>query len=291
MGDAGAARAAYTAGGQYQTSFYGLLAAQKAGLTMDPALTGGLAAEDWRKAGFVSSSVFQAAQAFYTAGQPWETGRFLRHLAETLAKDQLVQLTDFTLTLGDPHLAVRVAKGAASAGGVAPRAYFPVTDLGPETLPVSEALALSIARRESEFRATAVSGAGARGLMQLMPPTAQAMSRKLGLPYSRAKLTSDPTYNARLGSAYLAQLIEEFGENYVLVSVGYNAGPHRARTWIEANGDPRDADVDVVDWIEHIPFRETRNYVMRVMESLPVYRARLSGKVEPIRLSEELKAR
>lgn len=290
MGETGAAKAAYIEGGQYQTSFYGLLAAEKAGLTMDPVLTGLQEAADWREAAFVTSSVFQAAQAFHDAGQPWETGRFLRHLAERLPQDQLVQLTDYALSLGDPYLAVRVAKQAASVGIVAPRAYFPVTDLGPETLLVSEALALSIARRESEFRATVVSGAGARGLMQLMPATAKAMSGKLGLPYSRGKLTSDPAYNAQLGSAYLAQRIEEFGENYVLVSAGYNAGPHRARSWVEANGDPRLAGVDVVDWIEHIPFRETRNYVMRVMESLPVYRARLSGKVEPIRLSVELKA-
>ncbi len=127
--------------------------------------------------------------------------------------------------------------------------------------------------------------------MQLMPATAREMAKELGLPYSRARLTDDPLYNARLGSGYLAKLIEEFGENYVLVSVGYNAGPHRARTWVEARGDPRYGQVDVVDWIEHIPFRETRNYVMRVTESLPVYRARLTGEVAPIRLSEELKAR
>ena len=291
MGQADAAQAAYTDSARHQTSFYGLLAAEKAGLPMDPALTGNGAPGNWQDAGFAKGSVFQAAELFFRAGQPWETVRFLRHLAESLAPQDLILLADYTLTLGDPFLAVQVGKQAAREGTVAHRAYYPVTDLGPDSLPVPRELALSIARRESEFRAAAVSGAGARGLMQLMPATAQSMSKKLGLSYSRAKLTSDPTYNARLGSAYLAQLIEEFGNNIVLVSVGYNAGPGRSRSWIKSFGDPRDPSVDAVDWIEHIPFRETRNYVMRVAESLPVYRARLTGKVEPIRLSQELGAK
>ncbi len=291
MGEADAAMAAYRDGARHQTSFYGQLAAEKAGVPMEAALTGRAEAESWRLAPFTRSSVFQAAGLFHEAGQYWETGRFLRHLAETLPEDQLVQLADYTLTLGDPYLAVRVSKRAARAGVVAHRAYYPVTYLGAEDLPVSEALALSIARRESEFHIGAVSGAGARGLMQLMPGTAREMAAKVGLPYSKTRLTTDPGYNAQLGGAYLAHLIEEFGENHVLVSVGYNAGPHRARRWIEANGDPRAKGVDVVDWIEHIPFRETRNYVMRVMESLPVYRARLSGETAPFRLSAELKAK
>ena len=291
MGDTGAAMAGYRAGARHQTSCYGLLAAEKAGVPMDVVLTGRAEAKSWRDAAFTRSSVFEAAKLFHEAGQYWETGRFLRYLAETLPEDQLEQLADFTLTLGDPYLAVRVSKQAARTGIVALRAYYPITDFGPGDLPVSEELALSIARRESEFQIGAISGAGARGVMQLMPGTAKQMAGKLGLPYSQARLTTDPTYNARLGSAYLAQLFEDFGENYVLVAAGYNAGAHRARQWIEANGDPRSPDVVVVDWIEHIPFSETRNYVMRVMESLPVYRARLSGETAPIRLSEELKAK
>ena len=291
MGDAEAAKAAYTDGAKHQTSFYGLLAAEKAGVPMDRVLTGLGVAESWRDAGFVDGAVFQAAALFFEAGQTWETVRFLKHLAESLEEADLVRLTDYTLTLGDPFLAVKVGKQAASEGTVAPRAYYPLRPMGDEALPVPEALALAIARRESEFHPAAVSGAGARGLMQLMPGTAREMAGKIGLPYSKARLTSDPEYNIQLGSAYLAHLIDEFGENIVLVSVGYNAGPHRARTWIDARGDPRDPEIDVVDWIEHIPFRETRNYVMRVAESLPVYRARLSGRIEPIELMKELKAK
>ncbi len=291
MGDAEAAKAAYAEGARNQTSFYGLLAAEKAGLPMDPALTGLTDEGDWRTAKFTGTSVFQAADLFFLAGQSWETARFLRHLAESLEGQEHIKLADYTLSLGDPHLAVRVGKQAARAGTVALRAYYPLRPLGADELPVPEALALSIARRESEFHSAAVSHAGARGLMQLMPGTAKQMALSLGIPYSLARLTSDPSYNIQLGSAYLKHLIDQFGENIVLVSVGYNAGPHRARSWMKTYGDPRDPSVDVVDWIEHIPFDETRNYVMRVAESLPVYRARLSGKVEPLLLTQELKAR
>jgi soluble lytic murein transglycosylase len=152
-------------------------------------------------------------------------------------------------------------------------------------------LALSIARRESEFDPTVTSGVGARGLMQVMPGTAQEVASKLAIDFDNGRLLTDPVYNARIGKAYLAELIETFGNNYVLVSAGYNAGPSRPIRWMSERGDPRSGSLDVIDWIEMIPFTETRNYVMRVMESLPVYRARLTGQVQPIRLSEELRAR
>jgi len=291
MGDAVAAKAAFADAAQYQTSFYGLLAAEKIGAPMDPSLTGSDQMVTWRGTAFSQTSVFEAARLFHKAGQTWEVSRFLRHLSETTDKSELIQLGDFALSLGDPYLSVRVGKQIAREGVVAHRAYYPLTELGEGELPVSKALALSIARRESEFHAGAVSGAGARGLMQLMPGTAQQMAGSLNMSYSKSRLTSDPVYNATLGSAYLAYLIEEFGNNIPLVSAGYNAGPHRSRTWIKSNGDPRDPGVDVVDWIEHIPFRETRNYVMRVAESQVIYRARLTGKTKPIALTKELKQR
>lgn len=291
MGDVAAADNAYLDAAQYQTSFYGLLAAERAGAAMEPVLTGRDGIASWRGTAFSDTSVFRAAGLFFAADETWEAIRFLNRLAETAPESELTALADYALSLGDPYVAVRVGKRVAREGVVAPRAYYPLPPLGAGTLPVPRELALSIARRESEFRATAVSGAGARGLMQLMPATAKSVAGKLGLKYEKARLTADPVYNATLGSTYLAQLIEEFGDNIVLVSVGYNAGPRRARRWIEEFGDPRAADVDVVDWIEHIPFRETRNYVMRVAESLPVYRARLSGEVAPIALLAELKKR
>ena len=170
-----------------------------------------------------------------------------------------------------------------------PRAYFPVVDLGLDEIPVAEELALAIARRESEFDPVVSSGVGAGGLMQLMPGTAQDVTRELGIRYSRDRLFADPSYNARLGTAYLAGLERRFGENPVLVSAGYNAGPGRPLRWMDQRGDPRSAQIDVIDWIEMIPFDETRNYVMRTAESLPVYRARLGRPDEVIRLTDALK--
>jgi soluble lytic murein transglycosylase len=152
-------------------------------------------------------------------------------------------------------------------------------------LPVDPALALSIARRESEFNTGIASPVGALGLMQVMPATAEEVAGWLNLPYSRARLTSDWQYNATLGAAYLAYLQDEFGPSPVMIAAGYNAGPSRPRAWIRERGDPRLRQMDVVDWIEHIPFVETRNYVQRVTESLPVYQARLSGQAGPVQFT------
>ena len=149
-------------------------------------------------------------------------------------------------------------------------------------------LALAIARQESEFNPAAVSAAGARGLMQLMPATAEEVSGKIGVPYEPARLTADPLYNAQLGTAYLARMLRAYDGSFVLTAAAYNAGPGRVRDWLAANGDPRDPDVDAVAWIEAIPFEETRNYVMRVLESLHVYRARLGGATQPIRLASDI---
>jgi soluble lytic murein transglycosylase len=118
--------------------------------------------------------------------------------------------------------------------------------------------------------------------MQLMPGTAEEVSEELGLGYDRARLTGDWEYNARLGTAYLAGLQEMFGNSPVMIAAGYNAGPGRPRTWMTQRGDPRTGGVDVIDWIEHIPFTETRTYVMRVTEAIPAYRARLSGEAGSI---------
>ena len=126
------------------------------------------------------------------------------------------------------------------------------------------------------------------GLMQLMPGTAQEMAGDLGLPYTKPRLLSDETYNVSLGTAYLDELVDRFGA-LSLVAAAYNAGPSRPVRWLAEYGDPRDPSVDPVDWIEGLPFRETRNYVMRVMESLPVYRARLTGKTGPVTLGQELR--
>lgn len=291
LGNAAAAQTAYARGGAWQSGFYGQLAAEKAGIAMRAEMPGTGGPGDWRSASFADSSVVRAAQLFIAADEHQLAAQFLSHLVESLEPRDAAILGDLALEHGAPHAALKLAKQAAQRGIVLPRAYFPIIDLGVASLPVDRALALSIARRESEFNPGVSSGAGARGLMQLMPATAQNVSRKLGLTYSKDRLLSDPVYNARLGSAYLAELQGRFGDNVVLVSAGYNAGPGRQLRWMDERGDPRRDAIDVIDWIELIPFDETRNYVMRVAESVPMYRARLSGKVEPLGLAASLKAR
>ncbi|NNE89542.1 MAG: lytic transglycosylase domain-containing protein, partial [Silicimonas sp.] len=288
LGDDENARLAYAFGAEYQTSFYGLLAAERAELPMQMTLTGRADFPDWREASFAESSVFIAARLFMDSGDRNRAEQFLRHMTETLPATEVGSLGSFLLERNEPHLAVMVGKQAARRGIVIPHAYFPVAALGVINMPVPHELALAIARRESEFDPVVTSGAGARGLMQLMPATAKAVADYLNVPYSRQRLTSEPAYNARLGTAYLDELMEIFDGNIVMVAAGYNAGPGRPLRWMRNRGDPRQGQIDIVDWIEHIPFNETRNYVMRVAESLPVYRARISGDIEPLRFSEEL---
>ncbi|MDJ1008928.1 MAG: lytic transglycosylase domain-containing protein [Paracoccaceae bacterium] len=279
MGNAEAAQTSYAFGAEWQTSFYGLLAAAEAGLPADLALTGRTARPDWRETSFADSSVLDAARLLHRAGERSLAERFFTHLAESLDEDEAGALGRLVLDLGEPHIAVMIGKRVAGRGLVVPEPYYPVVDLGASAENVEPALALAIARRESEFDPVVQSGVGARGLMQLMPATAREVSRSLGLSYSTARLTEDPVYNATLGTTYLSWLMDEFRGNPIFVAGAYNAGPGRIRRWVRENGDPTlGGEVEaMVDWIEHIPFRETRNYVMRVAESLPVYRARLSG--------------
>lgn len=283
------ATASYRAAAAHQTAYYGLLAAERLGLSLDASLLARPATPDWQSAGFTQSSVLAAAQLLLKAGDLPLARRFLLHLGEGLDDTGIAQLADMTLAWNEPHLAVLVAKQAAERGLILPHAYFPIPEFVPDGLKVSRALALSIARRESEFDPAARSSADARGLMQVLPGTAKLMAAKLGKPFDAGKLISDPAYNVAMGAAYLAEMAEEFGPSIALIASGYNAGPGRPRRWIGEFGDPRRADVDVVDWVETIPFAETRTYVMRVAEGVVIYRAKLKGAVGPVRITDELK--
>ncbi len=287
-GEKKSAKTAYTAAAQNQTAYYGLLAAERLGQTLDASLLSDNRPADWRNASFAGSSVFQVARLLVRAGDRSLGKRFLLHLAEDLSAGELDQLADYALEANEPHIAVLIAKQSAERGIILPRAYFPLTDMVPDNLPISRALALSISRRESEFDAAVISPAGARGLMQVMPGTAKQIAPTAGLPYEPGRLTSDPAYNVALGSTYLRSLVDEFGPSVALVASGYNAGPGRPRRWVSDFGDPRRKDVDVVDWVETIPFTETRTYVMRVAESVVIYRAKLKGSVGPVRIRSEL---
>ncbi|MBL9049684.1 MAG: lytic transglycosylase domain-containing protein [Tabrizicola sp.] len=281
--------ASFRSAAVHQTAFYGLLAAERLGLDLDAGLLARPATPDWRGAAYTQSSVLAAVQVLLDAGDRTLAKRFLLHLGESQDATGLAQMADMALDWGEPHLALLVAKAAAERGLILPHAYYPVPEFVPDGLKVSRALALSIARRESEFDPAARSSADARGLMQVLPGTAKLMAEKLGKDFDAGKLISDPAYNVTMGSAYLAEMAEEFGPSIALIASGYNAGPGRPRRWIGEFGDPRRTDVDVVDWVETIPFAETRTYVMRVAEGVVIYRAKLKGAVGPVRITEELK--
>ena len=288
-GDTAAARKAYANGAQFQTAFYGLLCAEKLGQPLDAKLLGTEPLPEWRRAAFLRSSNLQAALLLRKSGDTRHAKWFFLRVADGLDGAGLSELASMAADLNAPNIGLLVAKRAADQGIILPRAYFPLTGLANAKLPVPNDLALAIARRESEFDETVISPAGARGLMQVMPATAKRMSDAAGLPYDEAKLTKDGVYNATLGSAYLAKLIDQFGPALTLVASGYNAGPNRAVAWIDQLGDPRTPAVDPIDWIEAVPFSETRDYIMRVSESYEVYRSKLAGKSLPIRLTAELK--
>ena len=286
-----AAREAYVRAAAHQTAYYGQLAAEKLGLSLEAGLITAKGRAKWHERDFARSSVLEAGLLLLKANEPAQARRFFLHLGESQSDSDLAALADLALSLNQTHIAVLLAKQAAERGVILPDAYFPVPDhlIPTEGLAVSRAFALAIARRESEFDIAAQSKAGARGLMQLMPETAERTARGLGLEFALSRLTTDPAYNATLGSAFLARLVEEFGPSVALVASGYNAGPGRPRRWIAEMGDPRSAAVDIVDWVEMIPISETRTYVMRVSESLVIYRAKLRGVAGPIRLTAELK--
>lgn len=280
--DAGApgdARSSYEKAAEHGTAFYGQLAAQKLGrktIPIDmPATT------DAESTAFESRDAVTAIRRIEEAGYAADADTLYRELAGELdSPGELALLASMAEARGDHYLALRVGKIAASRG-IAIGSLAHPTGAIPETANISgagKALAYAIARQESEFRVGAVSGAGAQGLLQLLPDTAKEMAKKAGMPFSKVLLTTDPGYNATLGSEFLSEQLGRFSGSYVLTFAGYNAGPRRAQDWIKRYGDPRGKPVEeVVDWIERIPFTETRHYVQRVMENYQVYKMRLTG--------------
>ena len=279
-GDIDAAARAYGAGAEHQTSFYGLLASEKIGRPLQPALAG--EAIVWQGHPVFDDEIVKAALMLLAGGERGAAVTFFAELGRNLDAGSIAALAAYLSEIDEEYYTLLLAKTAVTRGILIPTIYYPIHDLAQMDLPVDPALALSIARRESEFNTTIGSPVGALGLMQVMPATAEEVAGWLDLPYSRARLTADWEYNARLGAEYLRYLTEEFGPTPVMIAAGYNAGPSRPRAWIAERGDPRLREMDVVDWIEHIPFRETRNYVQRVTESLPVYQARLTGQTGPV---------
>ena len=281
-----AANAFFLQGSRYYTTFYGQLAAEKAGV---PALTLGRdpSPTSADRARFEARDLVRAARTLGDMGERDLFRAFVLDAADTLPSgEECALLVDLAQNHGDQDLAMRAVRACAQRGFVLPERGYPLrTTSGGVAEP---ALVLGVTRQESGFDPRVRSGAGARGMMQLMPATAQAVARRLGETY-RASMLDDPDYNMRLGAAYMGHLVDDFSGSYVMAAAAYNAGPGRPAEWAGFCGDPRASGADPVDFIECIPFSETRNYVMRVLEATEVYRARLNKGAAPISLSADLK--
>lgn len=286
-GDEGEAMRAYREGAKHQTSFYGQLAAERADVSVDSYLAAGPSG-DWRRGGFAGRTVTRAAQLLSEGGDRRRAHWFLTHIASTLSSyDDLAAVSNLAITLGRPDSAIRISKIAARKGHVIRGDYYPLTELAKFNAGVEPALAMAIGRQESELNPEAVSPAGARGLMQVMPATARKVAGWVDLPYSLDKLTGDWRYNATLGQTYLSRRLDQYGGSVAMAAAAYNAGAGRVDQWIVDYGDPRAGSVDWLDWLESIPFNETRNYVQRVLEGLQIYRSRIEGRPVAFRLKAD----
>jgi len=284
------ARQRYAQAARHGATFYGQLALNKIGRTK-LALPPAPQPTSAERSGFANYDLVRAARLLASAGQNELAISFLSALVDHFGSPgTLALLCELANEIGEPRHAVMVGKKATQKGQPLETYAYPISAL-PRYTPVREiepALVFAIARQESVFDAKAVSPVGARGLMQLMPGTAKMMAKAHRMPYTPARLTGDPAYNLQLGSAFLADLVDDYRGNYIMAFAAYNAGPGRVREWINKYGDPRTGQIDPIDWIERIPFTETRNYVQRVMENMQVYRARLNSGA-PLQIERDLR--
>lgn len=278
-GDHVAATLWHRAAAQHGVAFYGQLSAAEIRpneplvLPPEPSTT----SDDVER--FQAHALTQVVRLLAAAGETDAQPSFVLRLA---AVENTPGWKNMTATLATqirrPDLAVAVARKSVGDGRPLMRNGYPITALPDDNAtlaqPVETPLIFAVIRQESAFNARALSPAGAQGLMQLMPGTARTVATKAGVGYAPASLVNDPEYNISLGRAYLGSLLSRFDGSYVLSLAAYNAGPNRVDQWLQSNGDPRIGKNAAVDWIELIPFNETRNYVQRCLESLQVYRAR-----------------
>lgn len=270
-GDRNEANRYYEMAARYADRFYGQLALAKLGRDV-PSLGDHSVAlpTQQQRAEFERAPLTNAVREV-ARGAPWRTGiqfyQAISDQADTPEEHALV--AELARETGRRDLAVNVAEAAAADGhrGFVTQGFPTVTPPGGANWTMVHA----ISRQESQFAANAISHAGARGLMQLMPATAREQAGKLGLGYSRDNLIADPNYNMQLGDAYFARMLDYYGGAYPLAIAAYNAGPGNVNRWLRANGDPRQGGIDYVTWIERIPIYETKNYVQRVIENAAVY--------------------
>jgi soluble lytic murein transglycosylase len=275
-GRAQEARAAYTRAAEQSTSYYGQLARAKLGLPqieLNGAPTG-------RSRGIERLEIVRAVQLLYELDEREIAIPIFGDLGENGDPDALVGLGELTSRYSDARGMLLLGKAALNRGLPFDFYAYPVNGIppfkqfGPE---IEQSIVYAIARQESAFNPAVVSPAQAYGLMQVTPDAGRYVCKRAGVGFDLSRMKTDPVYNAALGAAELGGLLEDYRGSYIMTFAAYNAGRGSVKKWVDRYGDPRDPKVDAVDWVEQIPFSETRNYVQRIMENLQVYRARFGG--------------
>jgi len=272
-------RASYEAAARYPTAYYGQLARAKLGLDkielrlpLQPDPANVPAALD---------ELVRAADMLYTLGERDVVLYFVTDLAEqSVDVTALVALGELTARRSDARAMLQIGKAALGRGLALDPYAFPTIGIPPHSPvgpQIDRSIIYSVARTESAFDQRDKSPANAVGLMQVTPEAGRDTAKRFGIGYDWERMVSDPVYNTQMGAAELSALLQEYKGCHIMTFAGYNAGRGRVRDWVKQYGDPRDPNVDAVDWVERIPFSETRNYVQRVMENLQVYRVRFDA--------------
>jgi soluble lytic murein transglycosylase len=293
LGDKARARQSFETAARFNDTFHGLLSVQK----LDPGrralkfdAPASPSAEQAKR--FTDHEAVRAYALARKAELPRHVTRVFLLNAAKIENDEAwaAMAAHLARASGDTQTGVRIGKAAIAAGHNLIYYSYPVHGLPkytPLRAPPEKAYLLGLARQETEFNSDTVSGAGARGILQVMKITANHVCRDYKIKCKHDKLLTDDAYNTMIASAYVADRLDEWQGSYVLGLPSYNAGPGRTREWVKEFGDPREANVDPIDWIERIPFEETRNYVAKVLSNIQVYRARL-GEPDPLRLQDDL---
>ena len=280
MGQRVQAKAFYETAAQYTATYYGQLARARLGLT-DLGLRGPPAFTPQEQNVLGNLEVVRAAQILYALDERDMLASIFAELGESATDIAgMAMLGELAAKHGDGRAMLLLGEAAYGRGLPLDYYAYPVVGLPeyqPIAPPIEAAVAYSIARQESHFNQKVVSSAHAMGLMQVTPAAGIDTAAKFKVTYNRDRLLKDPVYNMQMGAAELSNLFTGYNGSYILTFAGYNAGRGRVKQWIAAYGDPRDPNIDPVDWVERIPLSETRNYVERIMENLQVYRARFGG--------------
>lgn len=291
QGDVDRAKIYYANAATHYYSYYGQLAAEAVGgVFAASTFTSPTESTAADRALFSSRPTVAALRMLSDLDLEYEFMVFAYHVDDQLERPgEYLELAKLTDGEGAPHLTVRAGKVAIQRGAFTPAVAYPLVYVPDEAANFIEPeIILGLSRQESEFNPRAYSRAGARGVMQLIPTTAQITARKEGMLYSRSALLDDPVYNMTIGSAHVSHLLERFDGSLVMTLAGYNAGAARVDQWITDYGDPRSDAVDPLDWVELIPFSETRNYVQRVLENVQVYRGRINSTPIPGKLQADI---